>query len=173
MGITSNKRFRGDNNTAANNDVGSFNKVYIDFSGAPIMTLVCFCLALLLAAIVFMIVRYSGLVIAIVLIGTILLSVVGLGVAVVTLICFGLKYLSDTRKRHLVNQEEIKWSKIIFVTENLIATRNRSTQEISVHNAQQVQEVHHHQLPQGRLAEHTTTDMPRFDELAFENKDNS
>jgi hypothetical protein len=54
------------------------------------------------------------------------------------------RHVSNTRREHLVNETEIEWSRLVYRTENLIATLNRSTREITVHNAQQIQEVHHH-----------------------------
>ena len=86
MPITVNKKFKGDHNQNANNEVASFNKIFIDFSGAPIMTLVCASVALVLAAIVFMIVQFGSIMVIMTVVGVSLIGTIGIissGIALV------------------------------------------------------------------------------------------
>ena len=77
------------------------------------------------------------------------------------------RHVSHTRKEHLVNEAEIEWSRIIYQTENLVATLNRSTREITVHNAQQIQEVHHHNPVQiSEVAQSKNSYMPKLSDLS-------
>ncbi len=151
------KTVKGDNNQA--NEVGSFNHLTI-FNDGSGKIIVCFLIALAIAIIIYLWIAFH-LVLLILMFGTtFVLCIVGVSAA--------FRHVSNTRKQHLVNEAEIEWSRLVYRTENLIATFNRSTREITVHNAQEIQEVHHHALPQMQITESASAKnslMPKLSDL--------
>lgn len=149
------KTVSGDNNEA--NEVGSFNHIQI-FNDGSGKIIVCFLMVLVTAMIVYLWIMVHLLLVTMIVGSSVIAMVIGVSSA--------WRHVSHTRKEHLVNESEIEWSKIVYQTENLVATLNRSTREITVHNAQQIQEVHHHQAPV-QITENTQNGslMPKLSDL--------
>lgn len=135
---------------AAHNNVQVFN----DGSGKII---VCFLIVLVVGMIVYLWIMVHLLLVLIIVGSSILACIVGVSAT--------WRHVSHTRKEHLVNEAEIEWSRILYQTENLIATLNRSTREITIHNAQQIQEVHHHAPVQISEAAQSKSYMPKLSDL--------
>jgi hypothetical protein len=150
------KQVRGENISA--DEIAAHNHIQI-FNDGSGKIIVCFCLVLITGCLVYLWIAVHLLIVAIIIGSSILAIVVGVSAT--------WRHVSNTRKQHLVNEAEIEWSKIIYQTENLVATLNRSTREITVHNAQQIQEVHHHAPVQiSEFAQSHTSLMPKLSDLS-------
>src|SRR5205807_1519924 len=102
--------------------------IFNDGSGKII---VCFLILLATAALAYLWIAVHLLIVAMIIGSAVLAIIVGSSAT--------WRHVSNTRRVHKVNEAEIEWSRLVYSTENLIATFNRSTREITVHNAQEVQ----------------------------------
>jgi hypothetical protein len=125
------KTVKGDNNEAneqfAHNSISIFN----DGSGKIV---VCFLIVLVCAMIVYLWIAVHVLLVIIIIGAAIIFSVIG--------VSYTWRHVSHTRKLHRVNEAEVEWAKIIYITENLIAHLDRSG-NVNIHNARDIQEVRH------------------------------
>lgn len=131
------KTVTGNNNEA--NEVGSFNRIIIDTSGAGVIILALFFIAAAVAIVVFLWIAYHVLLVVMILIvatGTVLFALLLGGSHIV-------RHISDTSAQVKVNQSQVEWSKIIYTTENLVAHLDRRSQTVNIHNARDIQEVRH------------------------------
>ncbi len=152
------KSVKGENISA--DEIAAHNHIQI-FNDGSGKIIVCFLILLMIAMLVYLWIAVHLLLVIIIIGSTILLCIVG-GSAT-------WRHVSNTRKVHLTNEAEIEWSRIIYQTENLVATLNRSTREITVHNAQQIQEVHHHNPVQiSEVAQSKNSYMPKLSDLSQE-----
>jgi hypothetical protein len=149
------KKVKGENVSA--DEIAAHNHIQI-FNDGSGRIIVLFLIVLSVALIAYLWIAAHLLLVCIIIGSTLLLCVVGVSAT--------WRHVSNTRKEHLVNESEIEWSRILYQTENLIATLNRSTREITVHNAQQVQEVHHHNPVQiAQEAQSKQGYMPKLSDL--------
>jgi ABC-type siderophore export system fused ATPase/permease subunit len=152
------KRVSGENISADELASHNYISVFSDGSGKIV---VCFLILLATAALAYLWITMHVLLVVVMVGSVIVLSVIGVSTA--------WRHVSHTRKEHLCNEAEIEWSRIVYTTENLIATRNRQTQEIHITNAQQIQEVHHHAPVQISEVAQSKSYMPKLSDL---NRDN-
>ena len=154
------KSVKGDNISA--DEIAAHNHIQI-FNDGSGKIIVCFLMLLFIAMIVYLWIVFH-----------ILLVILMFGVLAILCVVGGSaawRHVSNTVKVHKTNQAEIEWSRILYQTENLIATLNRSTREITVHNAQQIQEVHHHAPMQiSEVAQSKQSYMPKLSDLSKEEK---
>jgi hypothetical protein len=127
------KTVKGENISA--DEIAAHNHIQI-FNDGSGKLIVCFLMLLCIAMIIYLWIAFHLVPLILMFVAVVLLCIIG-GSAT-------WRHVSNTRREHLVNETEIEWSRLVYRTENLIATLNRSTREITVHNAQQIQEVHHH-----------------------------
>ena len=153
------KQVRGENISA--DEIAAHNHIQI-FNDGSAKIIVCFLILLATCALVYLWIAVHFLIVIMIVGSSILACVIGISAT--------WRHVSHTRKEHLVNEAEIEWSKIVYTTENLIAVRNRATQEIHISNAQQVQEVHHHQPVQISETAQSKSYMPKLSDLSKGNE---
>src|SRR5436189_1886044 len=113
-----NKRVKGENISA--DEIAAHNHIQI-FNDGSGKIIVCFLILLATCALVYLWIAVHLLIVIMIVGSSILACVIGISAT--------WRHVSHTRKEHLVNEAEIEWSKIVYTTENLIAVRNRATQE--------------------------------------------
>ena len=147
------KSVKGENISA--DEIAAHNHIQI-FNDGSGRIIVCFCIVLMTAALVYLWFMVHLLIVLIIIGSSILACVIGVSAT--------WRHVSHTRKEHLVNESEIQWSKILYKTETLVATLNRRTGVVEVHNAQEVSIQHHHAAPL-QISENASFDddiMPPF-----------
>src|SRR6266702_3595675 len=150
------KSIKGENISA--DEIAAHNHIQI-FNDGSGKIIVCFLMVLVVGMIIYLWIMVHALLVLMIIGSSVIAMVIG-GSAT-------WRHVSHTRKEHLVNEAEIEWSRIIYQTENLVATLNRSTREITVHNAQQIQEVHHHNPVQiSEVAQSKNSYMPKLSDLS-------
>ncbi len=150
------KSVKGENISA--DEIAAHNHIQI-FNDGSGRIIVCFCIVLMTAALVYLWIMVHVLLVFIIVGASILACVIGVSAT--------WRHVSHTRKEHLVNEAEIEWSRLVYKTENLIATLNHSTREITVHNAQEVSIQHHHAAPPMQISEvaQSKNYMPKLSDL--------
>ena len=138
------KEVKGDNNSA--NEIVAHNRVnfIIDTGGAGVILLIIFLLLLLIATLIFLWTTYHTLLIALVLalvIGAVLFAIV-LGISCTV------RHLSDTRKRHRINNAAVKWAEMLHCTDSHIAWIDP---RIRIENNRIIEEVRHYNQGQPQI----------------------
>jgi hypothetical protein len=156
-----NKKVRGENISA--DEIGAHNHIQI-FNDGSGKLIVCFLILLFIAMIVYLWIAFHLLLIILMFGAVVALCIIGGSTA--------WRHVSNTVKIHKTNQAEIEWSRLVYRTENLIATLNRSTREISVHNAQEVSIQHHHAAAPVQISEvaQSKSYMPKLSDLSKDNQ---
>ncbi len=142
------KNVKGDSNQA--NEVGSFNRVYVDINGAGVVVAVCFVALLISAAIIWMIVARGGLL-------TFLIQAAFIGLflgAGVIGVCFIARYISGTRRQLNSDKAAEAWEKLLHYTDSHVVLMDPRTQTFRIENARDIQEVRHfNDKPQVTISE--------------------
>jgi hypothetical protein len=128
------KTVKGDNNQAS--EVGSFNRVFIDFNGAGMVILALFVVILVSIAIGWMMVKESGL-LAFLVISSFICFFLGAG-AIGGL--FVVRYWSGTQKQLASDKAAQSWEQLIHYTDSHIISRDP---RLRIENARDIQEVRH------------------------------
>src|SRR6266702_757166 len=151
------KSIKGENISA--DEIAAHNHIQI-FNDGSGKIIVCFLILLASAALLYLWIMVHLLLVLIIIGSSILACVIGVSAT--------WRHVSHTRKEHLVNEAEIEWSRLVYRTENLIATLNRSTREITVHNAQEVSIQHHHAAAPVQISEvaQSKSYMPKLSDLS-------
>lgn len=150
------KSVKGENISA--DEIGAHNyiQVFNDGSGKII---VCFFLLLATVALAYLWITMHVLLVVLMIGAIVVFSIIGVSAAV--------RHISNTRRQHLENEAAIEWSRILYRTETMVATLNRATHEITVHNAQEVSIQHHHAAAPMQITEHAESKslMPKLSDL--------
>lgn len=131
------KDVRGDHNQAS--EVGSFNRVFIDFNGTGMVILALFVVVLVSIALIWMVVKNGGLLAILV-----ELSFIGFffGAGVIG-VCFVVRYWSGTRRQLNSDKAAQAWEKLVHYTDSHVILLDPKTQTFRIENARDIQEVRH------------------------------
>jgi hypothetical protein len=128
------KTVKGDNNQAS--EVGSFNRVFIDFNGAGMVILALFVVILVSIALIWMAVK-NGRLLAFLVTSSFVCFFLGMG-AIGGM--FVLRYWSGTRRQLASDKAAQAWQQLVMYTDSHIISKDP---QLRIENARDIQEVRH------------------------------
>jgi hypothetical protein len=160
-----NKSFSGNENTNANNELASHNRFIFQFDGAAIAMVVGFCIILVTAALVYLIVSHAGLVIFMVVVGFSVLVVAAILAGVAIMASMTIRHISVTKAQFQIDRASEDWSRIAHPVGAHIVMKDPYTRQLSVHNASVVTENRHYNPEQYQIAQDAESLMPSLYDL--------
>ncbi len=154
------KTVKGDNNQAS--EVGSFNRVFIDFNGAGPLILALFIVVVISSAIIWMAVKNGGLLALMVELSFVAFF---LGAGAVGAM-FVIRYYSATQRQLASDKAAQQWEQLIHYTDSHIISRDP---RLRIENARDIQEVRHFNdrpvIAESAESLNTSNDLPPLSDL--------